>query len=364
MQSPRFRVSKPPPRKARQLGQKPAPSLALNPPDEGGERFPFVVEDEEFDSSGEECELPIYETRLNTRGEEVCLRAGTKAGFEPPKKRSHRACMVLNRYYDSDGEHSGTELEIQSRHIIKALREVIITFPGVDFASKVVTIHEPPRCLFHYQDELREHAESSTNERLKSHMQLCLQYMEKTLRNEIKVLNSIKSNRSGSFELEHRHLWVLFKPGCLVYEKPRDDGTLSRLRSISCKKNDEDEIESWSLNTELIGWNGKYIGLVHGFLSIPRYEGCKPVCDLSAIPLHFLPEEEKIRDHLLKRGQRFLSLCRMHHCFYDGVARLCSISSPKMDELELTNVSVCSLIRGQLLLDLIQPDADETQNHA
>lgn len=349
MRSQRFRISKKPLREARKSAQKAKQQAPRSPfnkvKDEQthNEQLAFVVEDKGFDSSGEECELHVYETRLDTRGDEVCLRAGTKIEFEPLKKRSHRACLVLYRYYTSDRELFCTELEIQSRHIITALREVIVTYPGVDFTSKSVTIPEPPRCLFHHQDELRGYAKSSRNKRLKSHMQLCLQYMEKTLYKEIKILNSVKFDQSTSFELEHRHLWILFKPGCLVYHKGgRADEFLSRFQSISSLQNSKGEIESWQIGSERTAWNGSGIGMEKRFTNIPRYDGRKPVCDLAAIPLAFLPEEQRIRRDLLERGRKFLSLCGTRHCFYDGSAFLFSISSPNTTESDVVNVSLCS----------------------
>lgn len=355
MRSQRFKISKLTPRKgrkpvrkrARSPARKPAQSLTQNcvqtPPDEGEgdqirkEQLAFVAEEAEFDSGGEDCELHVYETRLNTRGEFVCLRAGTKVDFEPYKRRSYRACLLLNRYYTPDGELSRTDLEIQSRHIIKALREVINSYPGIDFTSKSVTIHEPPRCLFHYQAELREYIECSKNERLKSHMQLCLRYMEKTLHKEIKILNSIKIKQFRSLELEHRHLWLLFKPGCLIYCKiDVKVEFLTRLRSISSKDNGKNEIVSWEIRADCNTWDGSQIGLCKVPLDIPHYDGCKPVCDLPTVPLSFLPDEQRIRHHALERGRKFLSLCGTRHCLYHGLAFLCSIRSPdtsKTDEV-------------------------------
>ena len=210
------------------------------------------------------------------------------------------------------------------------------------FTSNTVAIEEPPRCLFHYQHELRGHAESSKNNRLKSHMQLCLQYMEKILHREIKILNEIKLSQSKSYELEQCDLWMLFQPGCLVYQKLDGNEVLTRLQSISDEKNYQNEIKSWILEPEYISWNGIDIGRLTGFvIKIPRYEGCKLVCDLNAVFLTFLPEEPSIRHDLLERGRKFISLCGIHHCFYDGMAILWRVSSfPATAEFDRTNVSV------------------------
>ncbi|KAL8719666.1 MAG: hypothetical protein Q9181_008036 [Wetmoreana brouardii] len=291
-----------------------------------------VVKEEEIGSDGEECELHVYESKYDTRGEQVILRAGTKSEIKPPKRKSHRACLVLNRQYDRQGKVSYTELEIQSRHVIGALRKVIGTYHGVDFTTKAVTILEPPRCLFHYQDELRQHAEASDNEQEKSHIQLCLQYMEKSLHREIKI-----SKLSHSPELEHRDLWIAFKPGCLIYEKVYGIERLSRLRSIHEEEDEDDEIEYWILHIEKIQYSGEAVGLVEYSIKIKRYTGCKPICELEVSPLHLHSERERIQYDLLKRGRKYLSLWGIHHCFYDGVALFSRTSESDYQE---TNVRV------------------------
>lgn len=276
----------------------------------------IVVKEEEFGSDGEECELHVYETKYDSRGEEITLRAGTKSKITPSKPRSHRACLVLNRQYRRfGGKVSWTELKIQSRHVIGALRKVISTYPGVDFATNPVRILEPPRCLFHYQDELRRYAEESDNEKEKSHVHLCLQYMEKTLHREIRILES-----SGLPELEYRDLWIAFKPGCLVIETVDERELSGRLGAISEEKEDDGEIVAWVLTVKNVLHCGKITGTTYFDTKIKRYTGCKPICELSAIPLHLHPNEKKLRCSLLERGRKYLSLWGIHQCFYDGIA--------------------------------------------
>lgn len=304
------------------------------------EQLASVIQ-EEVHSDGEDSELHVYERRFDTRGEEVFLRAGTKTKFTPPKRKSHRACLVLNRYFEQDGQIFSTELEIQSQHIIKALRKVIGDYYGVDFSGKFVTIEEPPRCIFHYQDELRQHAEASENDQLKSHMQLCLEYMEKTLHREIKLFKSFMSNASVSPELEYRYLWMVFKPGCLVYEKEKGIESLFRLRSIyEMEENDSKKIRYWRLSTERIIYSGSEIGLTECIIRIDRYDGCKPLYELTAVPLHFHPDKERIRHDLLERGRKFLSHCGIHHRFYDGAAYMFDKWSPSSSDSSIISVSI------------------------
>jgi hypothetical protein len=316
------------------------------------EQLASVIQEEEVHSDGEDCELHVYERRFDTRGEEIFLRAGTKSSFMPPKRKSHRACLVMNRHFNRRGTLLYTELEIQSRHIVMALRKVIGTYPGVDLAAKFVTIQEPPRCIFHYQDEHQQHAEASENDQLKSHIQLCLEYMKKILHQEIKMIKASMSNVSASSELEHRHLWMVFKPGCLVYEKHLGFERLSRLRSIwDIEEEDSEQIMSWSLSTEFINHGGSDIGLTQHSIEIERYDGCKPLCELAAVPLHFHPEKERIQHDLVERGRKFLSHCGIHHRFYDGAAHVCHPTSPTAGKYSYLNVCISDWYSAQIFLN-------------
>ena len=274
-----------------------------------------VVNEEDFGSDGEDCELHVYESKYDTRGEKITLRAGTKYGVAPLKFRSHRACLVLTRQYRRYGAKvAWTSLDVQSRYVIRALRKVIGTYPGVDFTSNPISILEPPRCLFHYRDELRKHAEESEDEKEKSHIHPCLQYMEKTLHREIKILES--SVLPG---LEFDDLWMAFKPGYLVYEDVHDH-EVSRLHSICEAEREYDKTAAWVLLVDNITYRGEKVGTARCVEKIKRYSGSKPICELPIYPLHLHNKKEKLRCDLLKRGRKYLSLWGIHHCFYDGIA--------------------------------------------
>jgi hypothetical protein len=342
MKSQRFGISKLPFRNAKRAGGE----SAKGNDEKLSTKEEIVTEDEEKEptqeeqlacltqiddpgSDGEDCELHIYENRTDTRDEEVVLRVGTKSKVNPPKRKSHRACLVLTRYYweDCGSSPAYIELEIQSRYIVEALRAVMGTYPNIDFTSKIVRIREPPMCLFHYRDELHRYAEASNNEQLKAHVQLCLQYTRKVLHQEIKIFDSFTSSSSQSPELEHRHLWMVFKPGCLVYEKIEGIEMLSRVRSIAEIYDDDNKEDAWCISTERICYVGNKIGFTAHSIRVPHYKDRRHVCDIPAVPLHLHSEEERIRCDLLKRGHQYLSLFGVNHCSYDGAAQMFSTGS-------------------------------------
>ncbi|KAL8767276.1 MAG: hypothetical protein Q9209_006202, partial [Squamulea sp. 1 TL-2023] len=302
-----------------------------------------VVEEEEVGSDGEECELHVYESKYDTRGEHVVLKTGTKSEIKSPKRRSHRAYLVLTHYNNRQAKVNYTELEVQSRHVIRVLRKTIGTYVGVDFSAEALSIPEPPRCLFHYQDELRRHAEESDNEQEKSHIRLCLQYMEKTLHREMKISKS--SDLRG---LEYRDLWIVFKPGCLIFHKDQHgDEHVVRLRSIDEDEDEDHGTTICTLQEEFFQYHGKYVGPKCRNTRIKRYTGWKPIGELQMIPLCLHPEGARIRCDLLQQGRKYLSLGGIHHCCYDGRTRLDDMLAR---DLERTNVRGNPSQFGQPLL--------------
>lgn len=296
--------------------------------------IPVLSDQESDDSDGEECELQIYENRVDTCGEAILLRAGTKSTVNPPKPKSHKACLVLTRHYGRSEDLLYTELEVQSRYIKKALRDVIGTYEGVDFTTKIIATDDPPMFLFHYQDELQTYAGRSDNQQLKSHMNLCFQYTEKLFYEENRVFRSVTSSTKLSF----RHLWTVFKPGCLVYFDLNQE--LKRLRSITA----DDDRDSWVLNLENLYFCGHNVGLTHYRAKIIKFEGRKSLSEIGMTPLHLHPESNKLRLILLERGRKYLSLCRIRHCFYEGVARMYSATSSQSNLMSSYNVCMKSFI--------------------
>ena len=286
------------------------------------EQLAFIEPAEEVNSDGEDCEFHVYETRYDTRGDQVILRAGTKSGFKPPRRKSHRACLVLDRTYNRQGKLLDTHLIIQSKHILKALRDVIGSYYGLDFTAEYISIEEPTKCLFHYRSELKLYLESSEAPQLRSQVGLCLEYMERSLHQEIKIFDSLCAKVNTAACLEYRYLWTVFKPGCLVYNKVQGVEMVTRLRYIDLYEDDDDNTKAWELMTEGLSTIRGQIGLTGNIHFILEYKGRRPLLELEATPLHLHPEETQIRERILERGRKYLSLCGTHHCFYSGVATM------------------------------------------
>ncbi|KAK7413634.1 hypothetical protein QQX98_007497 [Neonectria punicea] len=280
-----------------------------HPPD----ATPDAIEPDMTDSEGEDCELHTYDRRFDARGENVMLRVGTTSEFEIPKIKSHRAALLLFRTYRPNKELQFTDLVVRSKHIKQALREVIKTYPGVNLSSfGDITIPAPPMCLFHYRTELEAYAAEAECPTVRKHVNLCLDYMTGALKLETALYNTAMDG-PGEPSIEHRHLWMAFKPGCLLYETIDDMDVVSRLREINSVKNsDTGDVEQWELVSENIYHNGRDLGYGDAMIVIEKGPGPKvqhrvivdhqAFTSVTGLECNFIPGTRLIevaaRDHL------------------------------------------------------------------
>ncbi|KAK1622880.1 hypothetical protein BDP81DRAFT_454903 [Colletotrichum phormii] len=319
-------------------------------PSEQPDGLDFVDAVDIDDGSGVDSELHVYDSRYDTRGEEILLRVGIKQEFENPKERSHNAALVLTRFYSTSKvlQPWRTSLEVRSPYLIKALREVVKVYPGVSFSatSKVVLTPDSSRCLFHHHAELEKYASSSNDKTLQSHMTLCLQYVNRSFRNEISRYNATVGDKSPNPGIDFKNLWMAYKPGELLYQKVRGIENLVTLQSMEIMCAGED-YEHWWLVTKTIETDGSMVGYVYKGTAVFKYEGFAPFTTLSIFPLRFHREEEAIKRRMLKRGTKYISLIGIHHCQYDGKARLSRRGAPTTIDYHLTTAAV----RQRIIVD-------------
>ena len=95
----------------------------------------------------------------------------------------------LEKWYGRDGENVKylQELVIYSRHVQKALREVIKIYHGVNLAAIPIILYGTPKCVFHYRKELAEYHDRVKDTAAKMHLRLLFRYMNQELRSSIRL---------------------------------------------------------------------------------------------------------------------------------------------------------------------------------
>jgi hypothetical protein len=202
-------------------------------------------------------------------------------------------------------------LEIRCSYIRKALEEVIDS-------EQSVRLYGKPQCLFHYRhDELEQHAQASDNASMKQHVTFGLEYMEKSLYNELSTYNNMMTGRASVPRINFDELWMAFKPGSLVFVKGQGSDCVYRFK--------EDEYShgwrSWPLELERVESNGKIFRLVEKLHHIYRFDGCKVLTDLAVYLMVYHKESDEFREQLLARGRKYFAFSSVHYRMYDGAQK-------------------------------------------
>lgn len=120
-------------------------------------------------------------------------------------------------------------------------------------------------------------------------------------------------------QLHHDNLWIVFRPGCLIYERRESVDIMFKLEAFEADL-DEDGFLIWRASTEQVLYNDEAVGRIRHCKSINKFDRRKAVRHLPIFPLHLHPEVDRIQREVEHRGRKYLSLCGVHHCFYNGLA--------------------------------------------
>jgi len=193
-----------------------------------------------------------------------------------------------------------------------ALRTVIKEYPGLTFNTGKIILHDQPRCIFHYRNELREYGINPQDPLAAQHLLFMLNYMDNTLSSEISSYYAFMESQSIAPGIEYDHLWMAFRPGDLIYTL--EDGIHRALKLKSMERC----WGRWVLETEKIANDGTSFGYAEEEITIGWYDGYKPLKQLCAFPLRYHSQMEDISQALRARGKKYCKLHDIHQRYYAG----------------------------------------------
>ena len=314
---------------------------------------PFALakarDDDSTKAPGLKCEVKIYEARYNSKGIRTPLQVGIERTFREQVDKDHDSALVLTRYYKKDLEQDTleyTELEIRSHHIKKALREVIKEYPGVDLSASKVVIKDLPKCFLHYYDELNAYGLTLQDPIAVQHLVFALEYMFRVLQDQLVSYYNFMELPSHAPGLEFVNLWMVFRPGDVIYVKEENISKACRLRSMdrcSCTKKDC-PTSHWMLSLDVLDFDGTRLGLRTTWVYIQPYEDYRKLEDLKAFPLRYHSNADSERAMLVARGRKFVDLAGVHYRSYAGKATTpYDFITDEDDEPPLQSLAVGSL---------------------
>lgn len=152
----------------------------------------------------------------------------------------------------------------------------------------------------------------------RKHLKVLLKYLDADYDKVKSSLNPMLRNGLITFDL----LWALWKPGTLGYSHTYGNSDMPRVfkveaaeRHITMHKG-----EFYYLDGKYLEFDGKRFGFGHVSEEILEFKGARKITSLPCYPLSYCSNEEQVREKLIARGKKFVSLSAMHYKAYTGMA--------------------------------------------
>lgn len=206
-----------------------------------------------------------------------------------------------------NGGHLQTRIEITSTALVSFLKEACINYPGTEYKalfSHKVALADPYKMLFHNLGKIQELA--TTTDVLDKLLGFMMQQEAWT---PLTRLNTQTCRTIG-----FKHLWLLYRPGTTVYQRPSEDSAGWRAFKIADTLHDRTQedgqadflIRYYSLALDVAG--KKLEPVVH-ILKLRPYMDVRFIVDLQLVPGDYMEQHQvqTIRNALERRGRKYWS---------------------------------------------------------
>jgi hypothetical protein len=228
----------------------------------------------------------------------------------------HALITRLAKAEDSRKKYEIHSLIVQSPYLKDALEEILDGYPGVCCSLKRLVFEAPFEPFVHRWPQLLEYkARKDISATTAEHLDLLYAVLKEELKDVIKTFDDYVQHGVVTYE----HLWTIFQPGEVIFSTSHE-GAPSALAFKSGKYVKLQCGLAYQLTCEQVDWNGNVFGRRDERLYIMEFLGTTPILGLKAFPLSFHPDNAKIEDILIKRGQKFEELAGCHYKEYQGHA--------------------------------------------
>jgi len=214
---------------------------------------------------------------------------------------------------------------IQSPLLKDLLKDVLADYPGVTVGLKRLEFSDRFEPLIHRWTELNAaierlrsdkdatYADEKAEEKLK-HAEL----LHALLAKEFQDIIDSSVDMKGQGVMTYEHLWTLFQPGSFVYSKQQSQDRIFRLHSSKYGQDRNGNPVYW-LTCQYVDYDGTRWGTNKLNVSIPLFEGTRPITSLQTVPLEFHANKDDLMAKLIERGGKVEKLAGSHYRAYYGV---------------------------------------------
>ena len=282
--------------------------------------------DDENAIVGSRAELRIWQERYKRDGTQETVAVDSLTG-------SHRFdtayALVVEQIFTERNKLDLTRLTINSPHLLRALREVVGSYPVIaaDF-SEPFEMESPFRMLFHYWEDLDAYRGEIEDDDGRTHLTLLLDFMDMDMGPEKKRCET--QVKKG--QVDFSRLWTIFRPG--ETQITHENGHVWLLRCVKTAYEENTKQGKWmEVHCSYTDFDGTDVGEAKRVIRLFQKrlfasENPANIKDLPIFPRSFVADGD-LEARLTERGKRSLTLRGVCVRIYEGLAE--HIKDPPLD---------------------------------
>ncbi|KAI3604465.1 p-loop containing nucleoside triphosphate hydrolase protein [Moniliophthora roreri] len=236
--------------------------------------------------------------------------------------------IFVRRLSQVEGKEPTFKMIIKSEYVLKACKDVIGSWPGISWNSDPLELDPELFLTFldeftEYRDKLKTTAKkTSAQTYILSSVELLLSFLHTDYQATIRIINQHKTHRETTFD----HLYALLVPRTLLVARCAITGSLRMFKLASWTRVVVENTSCYQLNCESVnlvdnqatGTTG--VGRVVATILVKQFRGTVPIEELDVYPVKFHVEPERLKESVMRRGQKWVELIGVHHKEFDGIA--------------------------------------------
>ncbi|RYP65441.1 hypothetical protein DL771_008313 [Monosporascus sp. 5C6A] len=191
-----------------------------------------------------------------------------------------------------------TTMVINSIHLINALKAVVGYYPGTSLIGDCVKIRAPYQILVHHRAALARHkvSQPETHDEeyaftTSKHIDVLLSFLDKTLGKQIR--EEEERHNSGTPKATFDNLWLLLKPGSVIYTEKDHKWTPFVVSSVVIpSRSSEEGPQPCTINCWNISYSGDRFTRFEYAFTIEPFTGEQAISSLPVIPERFFRGED------------------------------------------------------------------------
>ena len=284
---------------------------------------PTAVQKEGTSAEGQGPSLEIQRYRkkqMSYGGTKLIKESDGPAGEENSKDLSEKHVLKVIREFDPNKAFWRTCIEIFSPNLQAFLDRVPGFTAKLRATDDTYNLTEPFIDIFLNRKVLTEAIEDQdvgSKEtdliQARSHVQLVLDFLRNDYADISRKLDDLESD-TPSGAVTYPELWLLYKPGTIVYTLENGEyeafvvdsirGMNKRQKSTATRfSHGRLDLTCWSID-----YDGEAFGRVWSMHCLAPFHGSRDITSLDLIPEKFLPNPAEVKQSLLNRGKLFWAL--------------------------------------------------------